>query len=94
MRVEHSPQEIPLDDPRSTYSFFPEQKPFLVTSAVSQTIPHSAILACLHQLMLFAKKHNGLDYLQSFKVEGCSEALWFIEDGDGGAITALFPSDY
>ncbi len=83
-----------MDGPGSMYSFLPEQKPFLVTAAVSQAIPHSVIRACLHQLTLFAKKHGGLDYLQSFKVEGCTESLWFIDDGDGGAITALFPTDY
>ncbi len=94
VQIDHRPQEIALDDPRSSYSFFPDNKPFVATTAVARKIPHSVIMACLHQLILFAKKQDGLDYVQSFVVEGSSEPLWFIEDGEGGAITALFPSDY
>ena len=93
-QVDHKPQEIPLDDPRSTYTFFPISKPFVVTRAVYDTLPQAVVLACFHQLTWFAKKHDGLDYIQVFKVKGFREPLWFIEDGDGGAITALFPSDY
>jgi hypothetical protein len=94
IQINHRPQEIPLDDPRSTYTFFPESKPFVATAAVARAIPNSVVMVCLQQLILFAKKHNGLDYLQTFIVEGSSEPLWFIEDDAGGAITALFPSDY
>lgn len=93
-RVDHKPQEIPLDDPRSVYKFFPTSKPFLATAAVNEKMPHAVVMACIQQLIWFAKKHDGIDYLQSFKVKGFREPLWFIEDGDGGAITALFPSDY
>ena len=93
-RVDHKPQEIPLDDPRSVYMFFPTTKPFVATAAVSEKMPHAVVMACIQQLIWFAKKHDGIDYLQSFKVKGFREPLWFIEDGDGGAITALFPSDY
>ncbi len=93
-RVDHKPQEIPLDDPRSVYAFFPTTKPFVVTTAVSEKIPAAVVMACLQQLIWFAKKHNGIDYLQSFKVKGIREPLWFIEDDEGGAITALLPSDY
>ncbi len=93
-QVDHKPQEIPLDDPRSTYMFFPISKPFVVTRAVHEVLPQAVVLACFHQLTWFAEKHHGLDYLQVFKVKGFREPLWFIEDGDGGAITALFPSDY
>lgn len=94
IRVEHKPQEISLDDPSSTFMFLPIKKPFVVTAAVATAIPEAVVVACLHQLMWFADKHRGLDYLQSFTVQGSAESLWFIEDGDGGAITALFPSDY
>lgn len=44
--------------------------------------------------MIEAEQHGGIDYLQVFEDESKSEALWFIEDGPGGAITALLPSDY
>ncbi len=37
---------------------------------------------------------RGLDYLQVFDDSDKAEALWFIEDDAGGAITALLPSDY
>lgn len=40
-----------------------------------------------------AEVHNGLDYLQVSESDK-PEPLWFIEDGPGGAITALLPSDY
>lgn len=93
-RVDHKPQEIPLDDPRSGYTFFPSAKPFVVTKAVSERIPAAVVMACLQQLIWFAKRHDGIDYLQVFKVKGIKEPLWFIEDDEGGAITALFPSDY
>lgn len=94
IQVDHRRQEIALDDPRSTYRFFPERKPFVATAAVAREIPHGVIMVCLQQLILFAKRHDGIDYLQVFFVQGSSEPLWFIEDGEGGAITALFPSDY
>ena len=41
-----------------------------------------------------ADEHHGLDYLQVFKADDKPEDLWFIEDGEGGCITALLPSDY
>ena len=40
------------------------------------------------------REHGGIDYLQVFTDPAKPEALWFIEDGPGGAITALLPSDY
>ena len=36
----------------------------------------------------------GLDYLQVFDDPIKHEKQWFIEDGPGGAITALLPTDY
>ncbi len=83
-RIDHKPQEIPLDDPRSGYTFFPIAKPFVVTKAVSERIPVAVVMACLQQLIWFAKRHSGIDYLQSFKVKGIKEPLWFIEDDEGG----------
>ena len=53
-----------------------------------------AILGCLQILQAKAEEHRGLDYLQVFVDSSRREPLWFIEDGGGGAITALLPSDY
>jgi hypothetical protein len=41
-----------------------------------------------------AVEHRGLDYLQVFEDPVKGARLWFMEDGEGGAITALLPSDY
>jgi hypothetical protein len=55
---------------------------------------HEVIIACLDVLQRLADEHQGLDYLQVFESAEHSENLWYIEDGQGGAITALLPSDY
>ena len=87
-------QEIPFDHPDSRYCFQPSpQKPFLATPAAI-ALYADAIPRCLAQLQALAQLHGGLDYLQVFTDPGKAEALWFIEDDDGGAITALLPSDY
>ena len=54
------------------------------------------ILRCLEVVQLQAQKHQGLDYLQVFdgKSLGKSKNLWFIARGEGGAVTAMLPSDY
>jgi len=88
------PQEIPFSHPQSTCMFQPSAaKPFVATPAALDAYG-DVILPCLQALQRLAVKHQGLDYLQVFTCIGKSEALWFIEDGDGGAITALLPSDY
>jgi len=88
-------QEIPLDDPRSSYSFDPlEGKPFVATPAAVEMYGRETIQQCLVVLRLKADGHQGLDYVQVFESQKHSESLWFIEDGPGGAITALLPSDY
>lgn len=88
------PQEIPFSDPQSTCMFQPSAaKPFVATPAALHAYG-DAILPCLQALQRLAVEHHGLDYLQVFTCKGKPEALWFIEDGDGGAITALLPSDY
>ena len=87
------PQEIPVDDPASNCFFRPSaDKPLLVTPAALAAYGDD-VVRCLGYLRGKAVAHNGLDYLQVFTSEG-SEPLWFIEDGPGGAITALLPSDY
>ena len=87
------PQEIPFDDPASDCFFQPsDKKPFLATPAALAAYG-DAILPCLSCSRL-AREHNGIDYLQVFLCSGKPEPLWFIEDGEGGAITALLPSDY
>ena len=89
------PQEIALDDPHSDYMFQPRPtKPFVATPAAIETFGVECIVACLRQLQERAQSHDGLDYLQVFENDASERRLWFIEDGDGGAITALLPSDY
>ena len=88
------PQEIHLDSPDSRYLFQPgPAKPFLATPAALE-LYGDAIGMCLSLLQRMAEEHDGLDYLQVFEDATKPEALWFIEDDEGGAITALLPSDY
>ena len=68
-------------------------KPFVATAAAIDAYSTEVILACLRVLSQKADHHNGIDYLQVFEFDGDAR-LWFIEDGPGGAITALLPSDY
>jgi hypothetical protein len=89
------PQEIRLDDPRSCCMFRPSpEKPFVATRAAMDTYGPDVILEGITLLQLNARRHHGLDYLQVFEDKETGSALWFIEDGEGGAITALLPSDY
>ena len=93
--ISHCPQEIPLDDPQSNCSFKPTAtKPFVATPAALEMYGLLAITVCLLELQKKAARHGGLDYLQVFEDPSKSEKLWLIEDGEGGAITALLPSDY
>ena len=88
------PQEPPLDHAASCNFFQPSPaKPFVYTPAAFDSVGIFAILAALRFLQQQARKHNGIDYLQVFSTPDGAR-LWFIEDGDGGAITALLPSDY
>ncbi|MGA2618940.1 MAG: hypothetical protein ABSF26_15120 [Thermoguttaceae bacterium] len=88
------PQEIAFDDPRSDCRFQPsDTKPFLATPAALAAYGDT-IFPCLAALQRLAKEKDGIDYLQVFTDPSQHEALWFIEDGEGGAITALLPSDY
>jgi len=87
-------QEIPLDHPESKNMFVPgPDKPFLATPAAIEMY-RQAIYLCLTELQALAVIHGGIDYLQVFDDPDKPEGLWFIEDGPGGAITALLPSDY
>jgi hypothetical protein len=87
-------QEIPLDDPQSCCRFVPSvEKPFLATPAAIEMYG-TTILPCLFTLQRQAILHGGLDRLQVFEDPSRPEPLWFVEDGPGGAITALLPSDY
>jgi hypothetical protein len=88
-------QEIPFDSPQSCNMFQPSpEKPFLATPAAIELYTPETILGCLHVLQDVARRENGCDYLQVFEDADKPEALWFMEDGPGGAITALLPSDY
>ena len=89
------PQEIALTDPDSSNFFQPcPTKPFVATPAALDTFGLDLILTCLKHLQRQAHRFDGLDYLQVFQTLDGSETLWFIEDGPGGAITALLPGDY
>ena len=87
-------QEIPYDHPDSQYMFQPgPEKPFVATPAAIE-LYRDAIFRCLVKIQTLAVEKNGLDYLQVFDDPDKPEALWFMEDDPGGAITALLPSDY
>jgi hypothetical protein len=93
--ISHCPQEIPLDHPDSNCSFKPTAtKPFVATPAAIEMYGLLVITECLLELQGKAERHGGLDYLQVFEDKRKPEKLWFIEDGEGGAITAILPSDY
>jgi hypothetical protein len=89
------PQGIPFDHPDSENMFLAgPNKPFLATPAAIEMYSHEVIFACHQVLRTIADAHHGIDYLQVFEDDTKAENLWFIEDGEGGAITALLPSDY
>lgn len=89
------PQEIPFDAPGSCCRFQPSAtKPFVATREAHAMYGSMVIAECLQRLQALVREHDGIDYLQIFECPDKSEPLWFIEDGDGGAITALLPSDY
>jgi hypothetical protein len=89
------PQEIPLTDPQSCNYFRPAaDKPFAATPAALEAFGLETVLACLARLQRQAAIHQGLDSLQVFEDRQSKQRLWFIEDGPGGCITALLPSDY
>jgi hypothetical protein len=88
-------QEIPYDHLDSRYMFLPSaEKPFVATLPAIALYQRETILACLRLLRDMADRYCGLDHLQVFEDPDKAEALWFIEDDPGGAITALLPSDY
>ncbi len=88
------PQEPPITAAVSCNYFQPSQsKPFLSTPAALDAFGIIGILAALRYLQRQALVHKGIDYLQVFETPDGAR-LWFIEDGPGGAITALLPSDY
>lgn len=89
------PQEIPFDHYASAYCFEHDfEKPFVATRAALNLYGHATITACLSVLQNLAEVKSGIDYLQVFEDPSKSEPLWFIDDGDNGAVTALLPSDY
>ena len=69
-------------------------KPLVATPAAIEAYSHEVIVACWQVLRQNADEHGGLDYLQVFESKEHAEDLWFIEDGPGGAITALLPTDH
>jgi len=96
MSLSYQPQEIPFDHPQSNYHFQPgPEKRFVATPAAIQAHTLETITACMWYLQSLAEEKDGLDYLQVFRPKTPeTPPLWFIEDGPGGAITALLNSDY
>jgi hypothetical protein len=89
------PQEIPFDYEESDRRFLPSHaKPFVSTPAALESYGPDVIRQCLASLQKLGLVHGGLDRLQVFTDPSKPEDLWFIEDGPGGAIMALLPSDY
>ena len=87
------PQEIALDHPNSKYYF--TTRPFLATPNVLSVYGERVVIDCLSYLQKQAEQYKGLDYLQVFKdIKRDRPDLWFIDDGEGGATTALLPEDY
>ena len=70
------------------------EKPFVATQGAVDKYQHEVLIACLRVLRAKADQHCGIDYLQVFEDEETGDRLWFIEDGPGGAITALLPEEY
>ncbi len=92
--LEWRPQEPPLNHVDSCNWFRPDQgKPLLATPGAIERFGQEAIVACLCELQQRAELNQGLDYLQVFE-DPQGDRLWFIEDGEGGAITALLPEEY
>lgn len=88
-------QEIPFHHPESKHYFRPGvDHPFVATPAAIELYTQETIIACLHLLQAKASDVRGLDYLQVFEDDSKPEELWVIEEGPGGAITALLPSDH
>ena len=88
-------QELPDDHPDAFNMFVPgPEKPFVATPAAINMYQHETIINCLIVLQQAARQKDGIDYLQVFEDTSKPENLWYIEDGPGGAITALLPSDY
>lgn len=93
--VHYRMQEVLFDDTRSNCQFLPqEKKPFLITSGAERAIGHELAFECLTRLRALAMLHDGIDYLQTFLILEQRITVWFIEDGPGGAITALLPDEY
>ncbi|MEP3479742.1 MAG: hypothetical protein ABJZ55_10880 [Fuerstiella sp.] len=89
------PQEIPFDDAESVNMFRPSpEKPLVATPGAIEQFSHDTIVACWNVLTDLADEKSGLDYLQVFVREEDGRRLWFLEDGEGGAITALTPDEY
>ena len=70
------------------------EKPFVATPSAIDMYTQEVIVACWRVLREIADEHRGLDYLQVFESDVHEEDVWYIEDDEGGAITALLPSDY
>jgi hypothetical protein len=71
-----------------------DDKPFVATRAAVEAFGIGMIITGLCILQAHARERSGIHHVQVFDVHESDEPLWFIEDGPGGAINALLPSDY
>jgi len=89
------PQAIPFEHPDSFNMFQPSaEKPLVATPGAIESFSHETVVECWKLLHDLAKEKQGIDYLQVFVRDHDESKLWFIEDGEGGAITALTPDEY
>ena len=88
-------QEIPFDHPDSFNRFQASaDKPLLATPGAIEAYSMETIVGCYRVLNELARLRDGLDYLQVFQSDDQDQNLWILEDGPGGAITALLASEY
>lgn len=94
MTLKLQEQEIPFGSPESVNYFVPHSdKLFVATPAALESFTRAELIECLCTLQQLAKEKGGIDYLQVF-IDETRGKLWLLEDGEGGAITAMLPSDY
>lgn len=89
-----SPQRNPFGHPDSKHHFRAEAPhSFEITTGARELYGELIIFGCLNMLHAWAIEQDGLDGRQVFQDDSKLEPLWIIEDGDGGTVTALLPSE-
>jgi hypothetical protein len=86
-------QEVPATDPRSTYFLGLPGRTLVATPGALETFTAGEISFVVSTLKERADASSGLDYLAVFDSDD-GRRLFVIDDGPGGAVTLLLPSDY